>query len=204
MTALSNSLWVRAMPRLFVYGRVSTAEQNPDNQLLEIEQAGYRIDPKRVELETVSGATAAGSRAGFARLKAKLEAGDTVIVTKLDRLGRDSIDVQQTVQCFKTNGVRLVVLQLGNLDLTSEAGAFTLKILAAVADFERGLIRERTLVGQAKAWKSGKIKGRPSKTSNKEKEVIRSKLTGGVSVSQLARDYKISRASVIAKRERQG
>ena len=74
------------MSRLFVYGRVSTAEQSPDNQLLEIEQAGYKIDPKRIELETVSGATAAESRAGFGRLKAKLEAGDTVIVTKLDGL----------------------------------------------------------------------------------------------------------------------
>ena len=191
------------MSRLFVYGRVSTAEQSPDNQLLEIEQAGYKIDSKRIELETISGATAAGSRTGFGRLKSKLEAGDTVIVTKLDRLGRDSIDVQQTVQWFKSNGVRLVVLQLGNLDLTSEAGAFTLKILAAVADFERGLIRERTLAGQAKAWKAGKIKGRPSKTSNKEKELIRAKLISGVSVSQLARDYKISRASVIAIRESQ-
>lgn len=189
------------MSRLFVYGRVSTAEQSPDNQLLEIEQAGYKVDPKRIELETISGATAAESRAGFGRLKAKLEAGDTVIVTKLDRLGRDSIDVQQSVEWFKTNGVRLVVLQLGNLDLTSEAGAFTLKILAAVADFERGLIRERTLAGQAKAWQAGKLKGRPSKTSIKEKEVIRSKLTEGASVSQLARDYKISRASVIAIRE---
>ena len=106
------------------------------------------------------------------------------------------------VEWFKTNGVRLVVLQIGNLDLTSKAGAFTLKILAAVADFERGLIRERTLVGQAKAWKAGKTKGRPSKTSINDKELIRAKLTDGVSVSQLARNYKISRASVITIRER--
>ena len=203
MTALSSSLWVRTMSRLFGYGRVSTAEQSPDSQLLGIGQAGYTIDQKRVELETVSGAAAAGSRAGFGRLKAKLEAGDTIIVTKLYRLGRDSIDAQQTVQWFQASGVRLVVLQLGNLGLTSEAGAFTLRILAAVADFERGLIRERTLAGQAKARKAGKIKGRPSKTSNKDKAVIRSELTGGASVSQLARDYKISRASVIAIRESQ-
>ncbi len=189
------------MSRLFVYGRVSTAEQNPENQLLEIEQAGYQVDPKRVHLEKVSGAVPAESRAGFSQLKAKLEAGDTVIVTKLDRLGRDSIDVQQTVEWFKANSVRLIVLQLGNLDLTSEAGAFTLKILAAVADFERGLIRERTLAGQAKAWSKGKTKGRPSKTTSEEREAIRSKLSKGVSVSQLARDYKISRASVIAIRD---
>lgn len=189
------------MSRLFVYGRVSTAEQDPENQHLEIQQAGYVIDPKRVVLEKVSGATPADARGGFSKLKDKLEAGDTFIVTKLDRLGRDSIDVQQQVEWFKANGVRLIVLQLGNLDLTSEAGAFTLKILAAVADFERGLIRERTLAGQAKAWKAGKTKGRPSKTTSEERKVILERLGKGVSVSQLSRDYKISRASVIGIRE---
>lgn len=191
------------MSRLFVYGRVSTAEQDADNQVLEIEQAGYQVVPHRVFLEKVSGATPADSRQGFSTLKGKLEAGDTLIVTKLDRLGRDSIDVQQQVEWFKQEGIRLVVLQLGNLDLTSEAGAFTLKILAAVADFERGLIRERTLAGQAKAWLSGKTKGRPTKTTNEERAAILQKLTAGVSVSQLARDYKISRASVISIRDNQ-
>lgn len=189
------------MSRLFVYGRVSTAEQDPENQHLEIQQAGYTIDPKRVVLEKVSGATPADAREGFSKLKDKLEAGDTLIVTKLDRLGRDSIDVQQQVEWFKANCVRLIVLQLGNLDLTSEAGAFTLKILAAVADFERGLIRERTLAGQAKAWKAGKTKGRPSKTTSEDRIVILDRLAKGVTVSQVARDYKISRACVIGIRE---
>lgn len=189
------------MSRLFVYGRVSTAEQDADNQVLEIEQAGYKVDPKRVILEKVSGATPADSREGFKTLKVRLEPSDTLIVTKLDRLGRDSIDVQQQVEWFKQEGIRLIVLQLGNLDLTSEAGAFTLKILAAVADFERGLIRERTLAGQAKAWLSGKTKGRPSKTTSEERTAILEKLSAGISVSQLAREYKISRASVISIRD---
>jgi putative DNA-invertase from lambdoid prophage Rac len=189
------------MSRLFVYGRVSTAEQNAENQVLEIEQAGYKLEPKRIVLEKVSGAIPAELRDGFKKLKAKLETGDTLIVTKLDRLGRDSIDVQQQVEWFKQEGIRLIVLQLGNLDLTSEAGAFTLKILAAVADFERGLIRERTLVGQAKAWLSGKTKGRPTKTTSEQRQTILQRLTEGVSVSQLAREYKISRASVISIRK---
>jgi putative DNA-invertase from lambdoid prophage Rac len=57
----------------------------------------------------------------------------------------------------------------GSKASTSEAGAFKLKILAAVADFERGHVRERTLSGQAKAWKSGKTKGRPRKTDETER-----------------------------------
>jgi len=191
------------MSKLFVYGRVSTVEQDPENQLLEIEQAGYRPEPHRVILEKVSGATPADSREGFSKLKVKLDKGDTLVVSKLDRLGRDSIDVQQQVEWFRENEVRLIVLQLGNLDLTSPAGAVTLKILAAVADFERDLIRERTLVGQAKAWKEGKTKGRPAKTTSAQRKVILEQLAKGVTVSQLSRDYKISRASVIAIRDAQ-
>lgn len=62
----------------------------------------------------------------------------------MTKLGRDSIDVQQTVERFAAEGVRLVVLQLGNLDLPSPTGELMVKMLAAVADFERALIVERT------------------------------------------------------------
>jgi len=192
------------MSRLFVYCRVSTLEQSPENQLLEIEQAGYKIEPKRVVLEKISGSVPAASRSGFKNLKERLESGDVLIVSKLDRLGRDTIDILQQVEWFKQEGIKLIVLQLGNLDLTSEAGSFTLKILAAVADYEVGLIRERSFISQQRAWMAGKTKGRPSKTTEEERKNILQKLSQGVSVSQLARDYKISRASVIAIRNAAG
>jgi len=67
----------------------------------------------------------------------RMEQGDTLILTKLDRIGRDSIDVQQTVSIFEKLGMRLIVLQLGTFDLTSSAGSLMVKVLAAVADFER-------------------------------------------------------------------
>jgi putative DNA-invertase from lambdoid prophage Rac len=121
-------------------------------------------------------------------------------VTKLDRIGRDSIDVQSTVRLFADRGIRLVVLQLGNLDLTSSAGALMVKMLAAVADFERELIVERTQAGQARARAEGKHMGRPSKTTDGDKVAIRQRLEAGTSVSQVARDYDLSRATVIAIR----
>lgn len=188
------------MARTFAYARVSTVDQLTENQREQIAQAGYLIDPKRFVEERVSGSVAAAQRAGFQKLMDRMEEGDSLIVTKLDRIGRDSIDVQQTVELFTERGIRLIVLQLGNLDLTSSSGALMVKVLAAVADFERDLIVERTQAGQARARAEGKHMGRPSKTTDAEKQVIRSKLARGVSVSEVAREFAISRASVIAIR----
>lgn len=130
-----------------------------------------------------------------------MDEGDTLVVTKLDRIGRDSIDVQQTVERFQGEGIRLVVLQLGNLDLTSSAGALMVKMLAAVADFERDLIIERTQAGQARARAAGTHMGRPSKTSPEQRLAIRQALTTGATVSSMAASYQVSRATIIAIRD---
>ena len=81
------------MPRTFAYLRVSTPGQATDNQLTEIQAAGFQIEPRPIVTETVSGAVAAIQRRGFARLLDRLEAGDILVVTKLDRLGRNAMDV---------------------------------------------------------------------------------------------------------------
>ena len=189
------------MTRLFAYTRVSTSEQETSNQLLEIKSAGYLIEPHRYIEERISGSVEAFKRPAFLQLTQKLEQGDTLVVTKLDRLGRDSIDVQKTVQWFSAQGIRLIVLQLGNLDLTSSSGFLMIKVLSAVADFERQLIIERVQAGLARAKAENKKLGRPSKTTSIEQQQIIGKLAHGATVSQLARDYSVSRASIIKIRE---
>jgi len=189
------------MSRLFAYARVSTVAQVTDNQAQQIKEAGYTIDPRRYVEEQVSGSVAVAQRQGFQKLMERMEEGDTLVVTKLDRIGRDSIDVQQTVQLFTERGVRLVVLQLGNLDLTSSAGGLMVKVLAAVADFERDLIVERTQAGLARAKSEGVQLGRPAKTPPEQRQNIRQQLSRGVSVSQVARDHGISRALVVNIRD---
>lgn len=184
------------MSRVFAYARVSTVEQLTENQKEQIAQAGYQIEPPRYIEEQVSGSVPALQRPGFVRLLDRLESGDTVVVTKLDRLGRDSIDVQQTVKLFQSRGVRLVVLQLGNLDLTSSAGELMVKMLAAVADFERDLIIERTQAGLARAKAEGKRLGRPTKTTEKDRMAIVAALERGQSIGELAKSYGISRALI--------
>lgn len=188
------------MSRVFAYARVSTVEQLTENQREQIAQAGYDVPPRRFIEEKVSGSVAAGQRPGFQKLLDRMEEGDTLVVTKLDRIGRDSIDVQQTVRLFTQRGIRLVVLQLGNLDLTSSAGALMVKMLAAVADFEREIIIERTQAGLARARAEGKQLGRPCKTSPEQRAEMLQLLEKGVTVSAVARMYDISRASVIAYR----
>ena len=85
------------MTRTFAYARVSTAEQNPQDQLKEIKDAGFAIETHRMLTETVSGSLPISRRKGFLRLLDKMEGGDILVVTKLDRLGRDAIDVSTTL-----------------------------------------------------------------------------------------------------------
>ena len=188
------------LQRVFAYARVSTVEQLTENQREQIARAGYDIAPKRFIEEQISGSVLAAQRPGFQRLLERMDEGDTLVVTKLDRIGRDSIDVQQTVERFQSEGIRLVVLQLGNLDLTSSAGALMVKMLAAVADFERDLIIERTQAGQARARAAGTHMGRPSKTTPDQQRAIRAALAAGATVSSMAGSYQVSRATIIAIR----
>lgn len=201
MSTPHSNIGADGSQRVFAYARVSTVEQLTENQRDQIARAGYNIRPKFFIEEQVSGSVPAAQRPGFQRLLERMDEGDTLVVTKLDRVGRCSIDVQQTVERFQREGIRLVVLQLGNLDLTSSAGALMVKMLAAVADFERDLIIERTQAGQARARAAGTHMGRPSKTSPAQRQDIRQALTTGATVSGVAATYQVSRATIIAIRD---
>lgn len=200
LTPLSNTSRC-AMSRVFAYARVSTVEQLTENQRDEIAGAGYAIAPRHYVEEKVSGSVPASQRPGFTKLLERMDPGDTLIVTKLDRIGRDSIDVQQTVARFSEQGMRLIVLQLGNLDLTSSAGSLMVKVLAAMADFERDLIIERTQAGQARARAAGTHMGRPAKTTPKQREAIREALGQGATVTRMAEKFRVSRATIIGIRD---
>jgi putative DNA-invertase from lambdoid prophage Rac len=109
------------MPRTFAYVRVATTGQTTENQIQEIEAAGFKVDPRRGVSETASGSSAIEQRPGFIKLLNKLEQDDVLIVTKLDRLGRNAIDVATSVDRLEKMGVRVHCLALGGVDLTSPA-----------------------------------------------------------------------------------
>lgn len=184
----------------FGYGRVSTAQQHTDNQRLELERAGQGVD-YWFEDRGISGKVPAMQRPQFALLMNKIRDGETLVVSKLDRLGRDAIDVQQTVKALASRGIRVLVLSLGGQDLSSPSGKLMLAMLSAVAEMERDLLIERTQAGLQRARSEGKVLGRPSKTTEVQRDAIREHLENGVTVSAVARDFAISRATVIAIRD---
>ncbi|MFP5435047.1 MAG: recombinase family protein [Alphaproteobacteria bacterium] len=184
------------MARTFAYCRVSTADQTTDNQVREIEAAGFAVDPKRVVAETVSGSVAAKERKGFSRLVDRLEDGDVLIVTKLDRLGRNAMDVRSTVEGMAADGIRVHCLALGGVDLTSAAGKMTMGVIAAVAEFERDLLVERTQAGLSRAKAEGKALGRKAKLDAETQAAIAAKRKEGASLGSLAIEYNVSRAAI--------
>jgi putative DNA-invertase from lambdoid prophage Rac len=180
----------------FAYGRVSTKDQTTENQRQEIARAGYGVDYWFSD-EGVSGKVSASQRPQFKALLAQIRDGETLVVSKLDRLGRDAQDVGATIKALAARNIKVIVLQLGALDLTSPAGKLMLTMLAAVAEMERDLLVERTQSGLARAKAEGKTLGRPSKTTPEQREVIVAKYAAGMSVSELARQHQVSRANIL-------
>ncbi|WP_407362079.1 recombinase family protein [Pseudomonas luteola] len=182
------------MSRTFAYCRVSTADQTTDNQILEIKSAGFAVEPQRVITETVSGNTQASARKGFQKLLERMENGDVLIVTKLDRLGRNAMDVRQTVEQLSSQGIRVHCLALGGVDLTSAAGKMTMQVLSAVAEFERDLLIERTNSGIARAKSEGKKLGRPEAVDTTK--AVQACKAEGLSQSQAAEKLSMGIATV--------
>ena len=182
---------------VFAYGRVSTTLQCTENQRLEITNAGFQIDYWFAD-DGVSGKVCARQRPQFSRMLDKIRDGETLVVSKLDRLGRDAVDVLQTVQSLADRNIKIIVLQLGNTDLSSPTGRLLLTMLAAVASMERDLLIERTQAGLMRAKAEGKKLGRPSKTTQEQKAEIVLRKKNGESISHLARIFGVSRATILA------
>lgn len=189
------------MSRTFAYARVSTIEQTPENQIQEIKSAGFTLEPHRIISETVSGSRAIAQRKAFSRLLDKMEKGDVLVVTKLDRLGRDAVDVSVTVARLEKMGIRVHCLALGGVDLTSSAGKMTMNIINAVAQFERDLLIERTQAGLSRAKSQGKTLGRPTALSLDQQQIVREKIKNGETISAIARQFNTSRQTIMRVRD---
>lgn len=189
------------MSRVFAYCRVSTTDQTTLNQSREIKAAGFAIETQRLIEESISGSVAAKERPGFTKLIDRMESGDILVVTKLDRLGRNAMDVRATVELLSGQGVRVHCLALGGVDLTSSAGKMTMQVIAAVAEFERDLLIERTQSGINRAKAIGKQFGRPPTLNKVERAAVMEKLAAGLNVTELAREFKTTRQTIMRIRE---
>ena len=140
-------------------------------------------------------------RRGFARLVDRMEEGDMLIVTKLDRLGRDAMDVAATARALAVLGVRVHCLALKGVDLTSSTGELTMGVINAVAEFERDLLVERSQAGLARSRAEGKPIGRPMSLSPEGRAEVVRRLAAGESVSAVARALGTSRQTVARVRD---
>lgn len=141
-------------------------------------------------------------RPEFAKLYGKLEAGDVLVVTKLDRLGRNAMDIRATVEQLADLGVRVHCLALGGMDLTSPAGKMTMGVIATVAEFERDLLIERTQAGLSRAKKAGKKFGRKATFTPAQEADILERIGKGENISAIAASLKTSRQTILRVRER--
>lgn len=181
------------MSRVFLYARVSTADQTTANQLHEVKTAGFDIKPARVVEEQISGSVPTSDRKGFQSLLSKMEDDDVLVVTKLDRLGRNAMDVRATVEMLHARGIKVHCLALGGVDLTSAAGKMTMQVLGAVAEFERDLLIERTQAGLQRAKATGTKLGRPKAASSEAVQQLKSE---GLSQSTVAGQLGVSLSTV--------
>lgn len=185
------------MSRVFAYCRVSTLEQTTENQRREIETAGFAVKSQRLIEEHISGSVAASERPGFSKLLDRMENGDVLIVTKLDRLGRNAMDIRKTVEQLAAADIRVHCLALGGVDLTSPAGKMTMQVISAVAEFERDLLLERTHSGIARAKAAGKRFGRPSALNEEQQVTVIVRINAGISISAIAREFNTTRQTIL-------
>ncbi|GAO54978.1 transposon resolvase [Novosphingobium sp. MD-1] len=135
-------------------------------------------------------------REGFRKLIVRLDWHDVLVVTKLDRLGRNAMDVRATVEKLAEMRVRVHCLALGGVDLTSPAGKMTMAVIAAVAEFERDLLVERTQAGLSRAKAQGKKLGRPSALTVEQQQAVRRRRKEGASLGELAKAFGVSRSAI--------
>lgn len=146
------------------YARVSTQDQNLDLQRDALEQAGC----EHTFTDIVSGAQA--ERAGLKEALSYCREGDTLVVWKLDRLGRSLQHLIETVQALQQRGIGFKSLQ-ESIDTTTSGGKLIFHVFGALAEFERDIIRERTIAGLASARARGRKGGRPKAMTETKAEM---------------------------------
>lgn len=166
--------------RLIGYARVSTRGQDLESQLRDLERAG--VDPGQIWSEKVSGVSRKRPQRDLALLDCRR--GDTLVVSKLDRLGRSARELLVIVDDLEKRGVGFRTAD-NTFDTTKPGGKFLFHVLAAVAEFERAMIAERTSKGMAIVKARGKRLGKPLFFTAKRQAEFERRYRAGESVRQI-------------------
>lgn len=172
------------------YARVSTTGQSLDAQLAALAAA----DCPKVFREKVSGAKT--DRKELLRLLAVIREGDSVVVSRIDRLARSTFDLFAIVKRITDAKAHFVSLAEPWTDTTTSTGRLMLAVLAGLADVERDLIRARTSEGRKRAMAAGVKMGRPGKLTPAQKREALARLADDESATAIAKSYAVARSTI--------
>src|SRR5882757_8288567 len=175
---------------MFGYARVSTRDQDFAGQVAELTAAGCA----KVFREKASGAKR--DRAELTKVIAKLEVGDILAVTRLDRLARSTRDLLNVIESISSRGAGFKSLKDAWADTTSPHGRLMLTVLGGLAEFERELIRARTGEGRKRAQDRGVRFGRPRKLTAHQRQEALARLAAGESQADVALTYAVDPTTI--------
>jgi DNA invertase Pin-like site-specific DNA recombinase len=173
------------------YARVSSNTQDYNGQVEALKAAGC----EQIYSEKASGKSTNG-RPEFEKIIKALLPGDTIMVTKLDRLARSSRDLHNILGELQERGCGFVSLGESWCDTTTDVGRLMLTIMGGIAEFERGLIRKRCDEGIARAKRKGTKFGRPDALDPSQKRTIADRYGKGETMAELAREYEVGEATI--------
>ncbi|HIF9218106.1 TPA: recombinase family protein [Photobacterium damselae] len=171
------------------YARVSSTGQSLDVQLGKLNQA----DCQRIYQEKRSGRTS--NRPEFQSCMNYLREGDTLVITRLDRLARSVVHLAQLAKRFELEKINLIVIDQ-NIDTSTSTGRLMFNMLASIAEFENDLRTERQAEGIAKAKENGVKFGRPAKLNEQICLAIYLRRTEGATIGQLAKEFELGEATI--------
>ena len=172
------------------YARVSTRDQDLAGQVTELTAAGCA----KVYREKVSGAKT--DRAELTKVIGRLESGDVLVVTRLDRLARSTRDLLNVIDAMSKRGAGFRSLKDAWADTTSPHGRLMLTVLGGLAEFERELIRARTGEGRKRAQDRGVRFGRPRKLTPHQRQEALARLRAGETQADIARSYAVDATTI--------
>lgn len=175
------------------YARVSTKEQSLEAQLTTLTAAG--CDVENLYSEKLSG-KAADTRPQLKAAIKFIRKDDALVVTKLDRLARSILDLNEIAQELHRKGANLIVLEQSGIDTTTATGKLVFDVLGSVAEFERKLIAERMSAGRARAVAEGVKFGAPAKLTEAQVAKLKADMKrGGAPIHAIAAKHGVSRAT---------
>lgn len=181
---------------IYAYSCIGVDEQTVEDARREIETAGYRVAHWFAD-QAATGLVSRASAQQFTAMMRQIDAGDTLVVTKLHLLGCNAEDLLTTIKTLAARQVEIVVLELGKINLASDAGSLMLKMLNALVEMQKNQPAALPHPQSEPVRTKSKTDGRAAKLTREQRAKIITEYSQGVGVTELAHRYKVSRSRIL-------